>query len=249
MPIAYIIDDEAFSSESLKTKILSVTDYFSEIVVFNSPFEALKAIHSLKPCIVFSDIDMPELDGISLHEQINHLDIPLIYVTAHSSYSIRAVKLQAFDYLLKPVYEDELKESIDRFLTIKKNQAEKSEKETIPSFSEISALQKGKFTVSSLEQIQIVTIENVVYLSAENNYTKIYLVDGSELMAPKTLKYFEEKLEDYGFVRVHKSFLVNLLCIVELSNKDGSQIILSNGHKVALAKDKKNLVLEFFKQL
>ena len=85
MPIAYIIDDEAFSSESLKTKILSVTDYFSEIVVFNSPFEALKAIHSLKPCTVFSDIDMPELDGISLHEQISYLNIPLIYVTAHSS--------------------------------------------------------------------------------------------------------------------------------------------------------------------
>lgn len=113
MAIAYIIDDEKHAALLLKNKLLAVTDYFDDVELFTKPTKAFQAIHEKKPDLIFSDIEMPLMRGVDLHQMITDLDIPFIYVTAYSSYSIQALKLQAFDYILKPVKEEEKGGRID----------------------------------------------------------------------------------------------------------------------------------------
>lgn len=246
MPLAYIIDDELHSALLLKDKLLSVTEYFDKIEIFTKPLLAYHAIQNVRPDLIFSDIDMPLIKGVDLHNEIANLNIPFIYVTAYSSYSIKAIKLQAFDYILKPVKESELDEAIKRFIIQNETKQEKQNSTSL-TFHEILNKQKDKLVVNTSESMYFIPIESILKIEALNNYSKFYFQDSTTLVASKTLKYFEDQLNKYGFIRVHKSFLVNLTFIDRIMNRDGGQILLINGDLIDVTREKRAEIKDKFR--
>lgn len=246
MALVYIIDDEEHAALLLKDKLLAVTDYFDTIEIFTKPLLAFQAIQTKKPDLIFSDLDMPLIKGIDLHAQISNLNIPFIYVTAYSTYSIKAIKLQAFDYILKPVKESELEETIKRFIL----QVEIKPQELQPqnlTFHELLNKQKDKIVVNTSESTYFIPIENIIKIEALNNYSCLHFNDKTTLVASKTLKYFEEQLSFFGFIRVHKSNLVNLIYVERILNRDGGQILLKNGDMIDVTREKRAEIKDWFK--
>ena len=237
MASVFLIDDELHAVELLKDKLLAVTDYFDEIETFTNSTLAFHAIQEKNPDLIFTDIEMPTMQGVDLHQKIRDLNIPLIYVTAYSSYAYDAIKLQAFDYILKPVKEEDLKKAVDRFM-----ESHSSENEgaitTSTRYSDIIKLQNNKITVNTNEATYFIVIGDIVKIEAESNYSKIYLKDDRQILVSKTLKYFEEQLDNMGFMRVNRSFLVNLNYVEGILNVDGGQLQLKYGNKLDISKSK-----------
>lgn len=246
MALVYIIDDEEHAALLLKDKLKSVTDYFDTIEIFTKPLLAYQAIKDKKPDLIFSDIEMPLIKGVDLHAQIAGFNIPFIYVTAYSTYSIKAIKLQAFDYILKPVKESELEETIKRFIL--RTELKNQEKGFIQfSFHELLNKQKDKIVINTAESTYFIQVETIVKIEALNNYSCIYFNDQSTLVASKTLKYFESQLDPFGFIRAHKSYLVNLIYIERLLHRDGGQILLKNGDTIDVTREKRTEIKDWFK--
>lgn len=245
MATAYIIEDEARSGELLKAKITSVTDYFDAIEIFTIPHIAYRSIIENAPDIIFSDIEMPQMSGIDVLEKIRHLNIPMVYVTAFSGYSIMAIKLQVFDYILKPVKEEELLNTINKFIAWKQLQMNR-ERDPKPSLNDIIAKQNSKISIHTLESINLISISAIVQVVGEENYSRFVFQDGKSLLSSKTLKNFESQLTPFGFIRVHKSHLVNMVFVDKVITRDGGYLQLRSLDLIPFARDRKTEILEWF---
>jgi two-component system LytT family response regulator len=246
MATAYIIDDEIRSGELLKSKIEDLTDYFHTIVSFTSPSAAYKAIIEHSPDIIFSDIEMPEMNGMELSERVKHLGIPTVYVTAFNGYSIKAIKQQVFDYILKPVKEAELLDTSNKFIAWKQIQTTNISASQ-PSFNEILIRQNSRILVHTAESVNLISIKSISHILGEDNYSRIFFENGTNLLSSKTLKHFENQLEQNGFIRVHKSNLVNMVFVDKLVTRDGGYLLLRSGEQIAFVRDKKTDILNWFK--
>ncbi|WP_149242891.1 LytR/AlgR family response regulator transcription factor [Dyadobacter sp. 32] len=245
MATAYIIEDEARSGELLKAKITSVTDYFDVIEIFTIPHIAYRSIIENAPDIIFSDIEMPQMSGIDVLEKIRHLNIPMVYVTAFSGYSIMAIKLQVFDYILKPVKEEELLNTINKFIAWKQLQMNR-ERDPKPSLNDIIAKQNSKISIHTLESINLISISAIVQVVGEENYSRFVFQDGKSLLSSKTLKNYESQLTPFGFIRVHKSHLVNMVFVDKVITRDGGYLLLRSLDLIPFARDRKTEILEWF---
>ena len=247
MTTAYIIDDEARSGQLLKAKIESVTDYFDVVEIFSNSHHAYRSIIENVPDIIFSDIEMPQMNGINVLDKIKHLNIPMVYVTAFSSYSITAIKQQVFDYILKPVKETELLETINKFIAWKQQQHSPAAQQR-PSLSDIIAKQNSKISIHTLESINLISINGIVQVVGEENYSRFIFKDGNSLLSSRTLKHFENQLVPFGFIRVHKSHLVNMVFVDKLITRDSGYLQLhSSNELIPFARDRKNEILEWFR--
>ena len=246
MATVYIIDDEIRSGQLLKAKIEDLTNYFDRIESFTSPVAAYQAIIKNTPDIIFTDIEMPQMNGIDIHEKIKHLGIPTVYVTAFSSYSITAIKQHVFDYILKPVKEQELLDTIQNFIAWKQLQISPSATPR-PSFNEILFRQNNKIPLYTIDSINLISINLIVHIEGADNYSKFFFQDRSSVLSSKTLKYFEVQLDEYGFIRVHKSHLVNMVFVDKVITRDGGYLKLRSGEHIPFAHDKKSQILEWFK--
>ena len=248
MATAYIIDDEARAGELLKAKIESVTDYFDAIEIFSNSHHAYRSIVENLPDIIFSDIEMPQMNGISVLDKIKHLNIPLIYVTAFSSYSITAIKQQVFDYILKPVKETELLDTINKFIAWKHQQHSQAAQQR-PSLNDIIAKQNSKISIHTMESINLISINGIIQVVGEENYSRFIFLDGNNLLSSRTLKHFENQLVPFGFIRVHKSHLVNMVFVEKLITRDSGYLQLrSSNELIPFARDRKNEILEWFRR-
>ncbi|MCE7040434.1 LytTR family DNA-binding domain-containing protein [Dyadobacter sp. CY312] len=246
MTKAYIIDDELRAGQLLKAKIESITDYFDVVTAFNNPHQAYRAIIENAPDIIFADIEMPQMNGIEVLEKIKHLNIPMVYVTAFSYYSITAIKQQVFDYILKPVKEQELLETINKFIAWKQVQSV-STVQFRPSLSDIIAKQNSKISIHTVESINLISINTITQVTGEENYSNFMFQDGKKLLSSRTLKYFEQQLVPFGFIRVHKSHLVNMVFVDKLITRDSGYLQLRSTELIPFSRDKKSEILEWFK--
>ncbi len=198
--------------------------------------------------LVFSDIQMPVLNGIELFKKIQNPDFFLVYTTAFDQYALEAIKLSAMDYLLKPIDEDELAKTLLKFselidkkylneklVSILKNSTE-NEKKVIE-----------KIPISFQDKINLIKIEDIIYCESNDNYTTFFLLDGSKILSSKTIKFYEEQLQDYNFIRPHQSYIVNKKYIESYNKKEGGGLILINNIEIPVSRQKKELVLELFK--
>ena len=208
---AIIVDDEPDARESIRLIVKQFYDKDLEIIdSVSSVKEAVRSINSLKPDMVFLDIEMPNESGIKLFDYFGHnLDFEVVFITAYQEYALTAFKLAALDYLLKPVDYKQLGETIDRF---KKHNVSYS-KLFIDNFvNNLSIdLDMNKNILFNANQgYNILKISSILYCKADSNYSVIYTLDGKSISVASTLKEIEERLPVAVFFRTHKSFLVNL---------------------------------------
>lgn len=245
MPTAYIIDDEIRSASLLKAKILDLTDHFDRIECFSDPIHAHKAVWECAPDIIFLDIQMPHLNGINFLENIRSLDIPVVYVTAFTQYSITAIKQQVFDYILKPVKEQELLQTIIKF--INRQKAASPSATSKPSVAELLSIQHNKISVPTSESINLIAVNQIASVMGVDNYSEFHFTDGAKLLSSKTLKHYELSLTPFGFIRPHKSYLVNSILVDKLVTRDGGYLLMRTAELIPISRDKKQDVLEWFK--
>lgn len=225
---AIVVDDEAHARDLMKG-VLGLFESRIEIVgeAENLP-SAVRKIQELKPKVVFLDIDMPKFSGLQIKEFITD-NVLIVYVTAHGQYAIEAIRLEAFDYLLKPLDLDNLKRCVARI----ESHINKLEEEAKGPF----LLNERKLVVNTQQGTHFVEIEQISYIEAASMYSVIHFRN-EQLIVSKPLKEFMH-LEKNGFFRTHRSFLVNSKKVKRFSSTYGNEVILDDGGKVPVSRSAK----------
>lgn len=244
-----IIDDE-IQGIAVLTKLLDLhCPQVQVVATCQSADEAKQMINVHTPDLIFLDISMPGKSGIQMLKDLDEINFFIIFVTAFDQYMLQAIRLSALDYLLKPVHEDDLIEAIKK---AEIQLRERSDKNNIASLlSNIDQSTKDlKISIPTFDGFLILKLSDILYCEADNNYTKIHLIDLSRHLVTKPLSYFDNLLTSCQFTRIHKSWLVNLDHIIAYSKTDGGTITLTNGQKLEISKRKKDsLLLDIKKHL
>ena len=226
---AYIVDDEEKSVSNLEYFLNNYCSSFKVIGTNTSSFEALSYIRSLKPKLLFLDINMPKINGFELLKLIDDIDLIVVFVTAHSEFAIKAIKNNAFDYLLKPI-------SIKELLSLEKKIIQK-----ISNDNNLDQPFTNQRIIFSLNEGHVVEdLSNITYFKSENNYTHVFREEGKKILLSKSLKHFEESLKNTQFHRVNNSFLINILHVKRIIK--GSHVEMSNGVKIEISRRRINLL-------
>ena len=244
---ALIIDDENKARRVLRTLIQEDCLFIDEIHESNNLVDGVKIIKSVKPEIVFLDIEMPEYSGLEIGNFFKgeKIDFQIIFTTAYSKYAIEAFKMSAIDYILKPIDSDDLIHAVNNAkAAIDKNNISNKLSNIEKVFNQISL---NKIALEVPKGIMFVSHDDIILFEADGVYTKVYLKNGKTELISKTLKYFTDQLKDKSiFYKPHRSYLINLKFMSQLVKKDGVHIVLENNKTIPVARDKKD---EFIKLL
>ncbi len=244
---ALIVDDELSAIESLKWELNNFCPEVSIVDMFTSPMEAISAINYLKPDVVFLDIEMPELDGFQLLKKLAYRDFDLIITTAYNQYAIQSFKENAIDYLLKPVDPDELVKAMDK---VKKNRKRHSVGENIEKIFERIITNNSQSTISNRiplalsDRIIMVDSNQIMYCKSDGNYTHVFMKNKEKYLLSKSIKSFATLIPQAQFIRVHKSFIVNINYISEYLRGDGGEIIMTDKMNIPVSRTHKRKLME-----
>jgi two-component system LytT family response regulator len=208
-----------------------------------STVDAFKLIKELNPDLLFLDIEMGEVSGFDLLLFLNcEKNFLVIFVCAVCKYGIQAVKACAIDYLLKPINILELNNAVEK-ATIQINPKKENErlKELIANINRGDDEQK--IAIPLLDKIEFLAINKIIRLEAEGNYTHIYLDNKKQYLVCKTLKEYQELLENHNFIRTHQSHLINFRKISAYVKTDGGYIAMEDGSQAPISRQKREEVL------
>jgi len=237
-----LIDDEPNCLKVLEWELQNSAPNVEILALCNSGKEGLKAIQQHKPDVVFLDVDMPYMNGFEMLELLPDIDFEVVFTTAHDEYAVKAFKINAIDYLLKPIDEDELKAAIAK---VEEKQKVKGKSKNVISDDPRKNIIR-KIALPTFEGLVFVEVDQIIYCQSDNNYTKIFLKQEKDLFISKTLKELEELLGNYHFYRVHNSFVVNLNEIKNYVKADGGYLVMCNDDKVRVSRSKKESLLQLF---
>ncbi len=239
-----IIDDE---QHSLYTTELLINKNCKDIEIVgltDSPENGIELIESIKPDLVFLDIAMPGMNGFELLTQLSYKAFEIIFTTAYNAYAIKAFKVNAIDYLLKPIEKNELIDAVKKVkLKMEKNEEYSKIDEFLASIRKPS-IKKEKVALPIDGKIQMIAYCSIIYCASDSNYTNIYLEDGKKVLLSKTLKEIETLIDHPDFFRTQNSYLVNLNHIKEYVRGEGGDLIMSNGDEVRVSRNKKLALLK-----
>jgi two-component system LytT family response regulator len=241
---AILIDDEKNNRIALHKLIEKFCPQVVVIAECDSVDSAIETISIQKTDVVFLDVEMPGKNGFDLLAHYDyHCPFDIIFTTAYSQYAVKAFRFSALDYLLKPVDPEELVRAVHK-LSVKKSEEIKNKQfELLEQKISNKDLGKKQLAISTLEGIYFASLDEIIHVDADSSYTKIYITTGEMIMSSKPLKYFEELLEDYDFVRVHQSHIINLKHIRRYVRGDGGQVIMMNGTEIEVSRRKKDDLL------
>lgn len=223
--------------------------YVPEIEDLRTTTDAAEGIHLLKtyqPQILFLDIQMPVMSGFDVLKHFPNLPFNIIFTTAYDEYAIQAIRFSALDFLLKPIDADELQMAVEKYMI--KEVLQMSNQSLYNNFLHNITSQKKedfKLALSTSEGTFFYNPDQIVRLEGESNYTRFFFTEKKPLLTSKTLKDFEEILTTHGFVRIHKSHLVNKKYITNLSG-DGV-LTMTDKSRVEISRRRRAEVAEFLK--
>ena len=238
-----LVDDEKDALEALEWKLNNYIDNI-EVTTCNSPIKAIEIINTQKPDVVFLDIQMPEMDGFSMIEAVDYKDFNLIFTTAHDEFALKAIKVSAIDYLLKPVDKDELVASMEKIHKSKKEDLLENKLQLL--LNNLNTGNNDKINISADGKVYLLDKDDVVMLKSDKSYTTIFLKSEQQILVSKTLKEVEKKFNFPEFFRVHNSYLINLNHIKEYLKGLGGELIMTNGLTASISRNRK---AELFKKI
>jgi two-component system, LytTR family, response regulator len=197
--------------------------------------EAKELIAEHAPQLVFLDVQMPGGDGFELLRQLGHWDFDVVFTTGFSSHAIQAIRFSALDYLVKPIPGDELRASIDRHIA-KRGTVPEVQTQLLHNIAQPDE-RTMKLTLTSGDRSYFVDPTEVTWCEADINYTNLHLVDDRRFVSARTLKDYEDMLTPLGFLRTHRSYLVNRAHIDHLDRS--GFVVLRNGRRVEVASRRK----------
>ncbi|GAB5526044.1 MAG: LytTR family DNA-binding domain-containing protein [Roseivirga sp.] len=236
---AIIIDDEKHIHNTLSTLLERLNADVQIVGNAYSVAEGLREINSLKPDLIFLDIRMEDGTGFELLSQLEKPFPNIIFVSAHDEYALKAFKFSALDYLMKPVESVALCEAVDKAAQRHKSGLIKDQLDNLSQL--IQTRQTGKkIVLRDAENVRIINVDNILWLSAEGSYTSFHLLKGETLVVSRHLKEYAEMLNSFNFYRLHRSYLVNCNQIVRY-DKSAACLILNGGRELPVALKKEQL--------
>lgn len=246
-----LVDDESHAIANLSSLISSYCPSLRIIGSSTCVAEGISIVNSLMPDVLFLDVNMPKQSGFELLNNLTHLP-SVVFVTAHEQHALRAMKVCAVDFLLKPISIQELIQTEIKLLQIHeiKPEIRKNYSMVLRNLSAFMDKPNSvrKITLYGNNGYEIFEMDDILYLSGEDNYTSFHFLKHKEILVCKTLKEYEEILEPFGFMRIHKSTVANLFHIKKILRNENLNIILTNGIQLHVSRRKALDLLEWSKK-
>ena len=240
---AILVDDEVSSLQNLQQKIVEFCPGIKVVAAAQKPEEAIFLIRHHNPDVIFLDIEMPRMSGFRVLEELEDIGAEIIFTTAYNHYAIDAIRISAFDYLVKPISVEDLQNAVNRLVVQHDRQTQEKLNVLRKSLQEGKS-QEDRIAIPTSEGMEFINIKNIVRIESSSNYSKLYLLNGQTILVTRLLKDFEEMLLPYRFYRVHHSHLINLTYIKKYIRGEGGQVVMQNGDVIDVARRKKD---EFLK--
>lgn len=228
-----VIDDEPLAVDIIKEYLKGHTD-ITVIATCHDGFSGFKAIQEHKPDLVFLDVQMPKINGFEMLELLEEPPA-IIFTTAFDEYAVKAFDNHAIDYLLKPFSQERFDKAIQKF----RQQLPEERLKVYKNLTSANVNGEGikRIVVKTGNSIRIISLKDVLYIEASDDYVYFY-TEGEKFIKTQTLKSLEKGLDDKFFVRIHRSYIVQVQQInkIEPYEKEGYVVMLKNGKRLPVSK-------------
>lgn len=235
-----IIDDAKKDRENISLLLENYCPQIEIIGEANDKKSIIEILSKLSPDLVFMDIKIGEFTAFEILNELNSIPFEIVFVSAYDKYAIKGYEYEAFDYILKPIETQKLIKTVIRvsnkiqFKNVNINNIDNN------GFQKKPALTKTKISVTDSKGIYVIDIDSIIYCLSNGNYTTFILKDKKEIVISKNLKHFEKKLSSYGFfIRIHKSYLVNINHVSYLCKEQGGSVVMINNDSLPISKNLK----------
>jgi two-component system LytT family response regulator len=233
-PLRVMVVDDEEPARLAARQALETIDGTALVAECANGFEAVKLVAEVQPDVILLDIEMPKLDGFEVLELIGG-EIPVIFITAYDEFALRAFEIHAVDYLLKPFTSERLAAALAR--VEERTGGEAAEPAVLRKAARPSALPLERIVIRDGTQVHVLPVEKIDYVEAQDDYVA-FRTGGRTLLKEQTLGDLEGQLDGRRFVRIHRSYLLNIerLARVELYAKDSRIAILADGTKLPISR-------------
>lgn len=241
---ALIIDDEERARNLLTILIQENCPQVTAIKSTDDLPKGVDLIHEYDPDIVFLDIEMPEYSGIQLFDFIapSQVRFGLVFTTAYSEYAIKAFELNAIDYLLKPLRDDQVAKAVEKVIQHQESTQVSERLEELRNTLRNPTFKKVGLPVA--DGVLFVKFDDIVMFEADRMYTKVHIHNQGVVLVSKPMKFFIDAVKEVSeFYRPHRSFLINLRYLQKYVSKNGGYIVMDNGAVASVSREKRD---EFF---
>lgn len=245
-----IIDDEESSIQVLSILLQKYFPYLEIVGTAYNIQDGEDLVHECEPDILFLDIQMPDGSGFDLLKNLGSNNCSVIFITAYDQYAIKAFKISAVDYLLKPISLTDLQSAVDKCLVMrdfyKKNPISYED-----LLKNATAKQHEKVLVLNKYSDEKIIYQRIISIEADSNYVIIHTNQNQKIILSKTLKEIEEVVcdETYYFLRIHKSYIINTQHIKSIQKKDTASVTLQNGQIIEIPQRRKSEILEILNHI
>jgi two-component system LytT family response regulator len=243
---AVLVEDEKASRDTLQNYLKKYCPQVMVLAEADSVKSGIEAIEKHKPDLVFLDVEMPYGNAFDLLEQVRERSFETIFVTAYDHYAMKALNFSASYYLLKPLDIDELVKAVGLVDQKKASEEHSLRTKILIENIKIENKQLQKIILPLLDGFEVVTVKDIIRCQASDNFTEFHFINGSKQLICRTLKYYDEILSDFDFIRVHKSHLINLQYIKRYKKGKGGQVMMSDGSAVDVSNTRKAELLKRF---
>lgn len=247
-----IVDDENKACTNIKNLLHDFVDSTLEIVgMANSTEEAEKKILKYSPDAIFLDIEMPNENAFNFLERIAPVSFEVVFVTAYEEYAIRAFRLNAVDYILKPISINELRVAVQRLkdkISYKKTIEHEKKVFSNLSYQLNTKVRPHKITLKDLNTVSVVDFKDIYFVEAQGSYSRIVFMKDhviTEMVLSNPLSEYEELLPDDQFYRIHRSYLINCGHIKQIVSDGNSRVIMNDDLNIPVSRRRYTSLVEF----
>lgn len=235
-----IIDDEQSGRDALTVLLNNYCPDVNILDTADSVGTAARKILTLKPNLLFLDVEMRGETGFDLLQQFSNPSFKVIFVTGHNQYALNAIKFSALDYLLKPINDVELVNAVQKAKLQLDYEHRVDNLMNLFDTLKNPKDKKNKIAVATQPGLELVPVEDIIRCEASGGYTILHLKNKKHIISSKDLKSFSELLEDYDFYRVHDSHLIAYSHISKVLNEDGGIVLTTDNIKIPISRRRKN---------
>lgn len=243
-----IVDDDPACVRELEYLLTAFAQKLEIVGIANNAKDALALIKKTKPELLFLDIQIGETDIFEVLSQIPIQDFKIIFATAHDKYILEALRLSAVDYLLKPVQEEELSFAINKFQKERLFPAKLVENINTLNFNINHSNKLKKIGIPTKKGYVVKEIKDLIYVEAFSNYSKFYFKNNINYTMSRTLADVEDMVNQFGFFRVHKTYLINL-SYIDFFDTENLTVLLDTGQSVPVSIRRKSELLDVLKSV
>ena len=241
-----IIDDEKNVRLRIKDMIIENFPQITVVGEAEGVYSGLKAIEQLNPELVLLDVQMDDGNAFDLLKKSKPISFKIIFITAHQEYALKAIKFSALDYLLKPVSVEDLRIAFEKV----ENQIITELKLQLSALNgNLHSAKDKTIVLRTSEKIYLLKVDNIIRCEADRSYTYFFVNEQKKHIVSHPLKEYEDILSDYGFIRTHKSHLINIAYIESFDKGVGGYIKMKDKTEIPVSRRKKNELLDHFSKL